>query len=363
MKKTAERIVWLDAVKGLVALTVVLGHICLYYYDAQAFPLQSGILLAISRVIYSFHMPLCLTASGIAFGLAYTRADGTLKFGRIKFQIANLLIIYVLWSFFYVLAEQLFASHLHTALSFSDLLWIPLRAVVQPYWYIYILILCYCLTILLWKRPPVFTLITVSICFYLLWSKDFLPESTVFELYPSFLFFSFGLALQQYRRLRELLCRSWMLLLLFALRIIMMGYEVYVEPGATLNWMAISLPGVLSELVISAALVGLFIRLSEKNLLHLLPWTGRYVLEIYVSHSFILTAVRILLPRLGVPGCAIHVGINFLFSVGTPIAASLVLRRIGLHDLFFRPMALWQKHRSRGEKPGQKPEDAPNPGK
>ena len=58
----------IDALRGLLMILVVLGHVIQYVYEPKDF--DNNILF---RVIYSFHMPLFMCVSGYVTGLRKKR--------------------------------------------------------------------------------------------------------------------------------------------------------------------------------------------------------------------------------------------------------------------------------------------------
>lgn len=84
----AGRVVLIDALKGLAAFLVVLGHIVTY--DAEFHRLYN--------VIYSFHMPLFMFLSGCTAVLSYHRNKGSDAAYLVK-RFVNIMVPYFVWAF------------------------------------------------------------------------------------------------------------------------------------------------------------------------------------------------------------------------------------------------------------------------
>lgn len=95
-KMVENRITWIDALKGVAIISVVLGHALLGYTEISAFPKSQENMQILRNWIYSWHMPLFIAISGCTFGLAY-RSSNTVKIPQIRKQIINLILIFLIF--------------------------------------------------------------------------------------------------------------------------------------------------------------------------------------------------------------------------------------------------------------------------
>lgn len=86
---TSGRVDWVDLLKGLAILLVVMGHMP---YDACSMALKTG--------IYSFHMPLFFVLAGYAAALSMSRSTSPLAFFRKR--LISVFLPYLCWSFMIV---------------------------------------------------------------------------------------------------------------------------------------------------------------------------------------------------------------------------------------------------------------------
>ena len=84
-----KRIIWIDTLKGLAILLVIMGHVC-----QMRFPV-SGKWLA--NIIYSFHMPLFLFLSGLFARKAVEAADKRQVKSFIIKKAKQLLVPFIIW--------------------------------------------------------------------------------------------------------------------------------------------------------------------------------------------------------------------------------------------------------------------------
>lgn len=84
-----KRIIWIDTLKGLAILLVIMGHVC-----QMRFPV-SGKWLA--NIIYSFHMPLFLFLSGLFARKAVEAVDKRQVKSFIIKKTKQLLVPFIIW--------------------------------------------------------------------------------------------------------------------------------------------------------------------------------------------------------------------------------------------------------------------------
>lgn len=84
--KPSVRIEWIDLLKGLAIILVVMGHMP---YDDSSVALKSG--------IYSFHMPLFFLLAGFTAALSMSRSGN--PWGFMRKRVVGIFIPYLVWSF------------------------------------------------------------------------------------------------------------------------------------------------------------------------------------------------------------------------------------------------------------------------
>lgn len=92
-----KRIIWIDTLKGLAILLVIIGHVC-----QMRFPV-SGKWLA--NIIYSFHMPLFLFLSGLFARKAVEAADKRQVKSFIIKKTQQLLVPFIIWMFLWCIIK------------------------------------------------------------------------------------------------------------------------------------------------------------------------------------------------------------------------------------------------------------------
>ena len=96
-KQASKRIEWLDALKGVAIIAVVFGHSLLGYTENNAFGEYNAFFFQLKNWIYIWHMPFFMCLSGFSFSLAYYR-DNKVDTLKVRKQILNLLLLYIMFS-------------------------------------------------------------------------------------------------------------------------------------------------------------------------------------------------------------------------------------------------------------------------
>lgn len=136
-----KRILWVDALKGFTIIFVIIGHVLLGYTNNNTFPLHQQLILKINYWIYSWHMPLFMAISGLAFKIAYLK-ENKLDKKRINKQILNLLLIFFIFQLGLCFLKIVFNNFVDSKMDFYSLvlnLFIPDNIM----WYVWVLLIYY----------------------------------------------------------------------------------------------------------------------------------------------------------------------------------------------------------------------------
>lgn len=334
------RIGYIDALKGFAILCVVLGHVADGYLDGNTYPEANQVLFDIFNTIYAFHMPLFMMISGYVYAVAYFDDAGRPDNRRIYRQIGNVAFVYVLFSVIFGLVKVAMSRYTNKPVVVTDIIMIWCKP-ISPYWYLYDLMLLYLIF-----KIPVFYKTNRNVLMFVLTVAAFCSNYVSIGWFqiPSILY----LALFFYMGFSNRVHSDWLFgkkrfaIVSFAVGIVLSiifwdknSYTVR-EKAVFLN--SIPVVNVFIALGLSLMLWYLFrnVRwLSENRLLTLL---GRYSLEIYVMHCFLTAGFRVAFSRVGVGNAYTSLALNFVLSTFIPLMAAIISKRLGIHDLLFRPV-------------------------
>ena len=338
--QNSKRIAYIDALKGFAILCVVLGHIA---SGSLWDPFTQTTYFFLYNIIYSFHMPLFILLSGETFYRAYCSSkyeNGQKK--RIGLQIARLSILYFLWSLILGLSRLLFAEAVNTPAAWTDIILIPVKS-IQLLWYIFVLIIFYLFFgIFQLERANMWVMLSVTFLFNL--GSYFLPPKYYFDVkhvfYNSFFFF-LGIVLakrwQKEISLKEHKIVRRVLLLLSAVSLILC--IVFWTPARYLNDRFL-----VNWFVAGSFSLSFYFLFKEVRWLgnsSFLGYLGKHSLEIYLIHTFVLSAIRYLLTKNGIAFPVVFIIIGLPCGVIIPLLISFVLRKLRLYNIFFNQLKLF----------------------
>ena len=334
-KQNGSRIIYLDALKGFAAVCVVLGHVVDGYVSGNTYPEATSVLGLIYDAIYAFHMPLFMMISGCVFAKIYLYNDENcvrVHGKKLKKQMGNVLCLYWIFCFLMWLFKMLFRSYVNTAVTWTDLLLLPVKA-IAPYWYLYVLLVLYVIFSLQKVRnasPKWLLALTAGICA----ASSFVPAVEAFEirqiLFYAF-FFYLGVVYAQkpeWMIFREKTGVVWMLAAAAVFAVFAWNGRSSVRKIPAVNMFV--------STGISLGLFAIF-RKTLNSRSGFTAFLGRNALEIYLLHCFLTAGLRTVFVKIGIDNAAISVLLNLAVSIAVCVGVSAVMKKIGWHRFLFKP--------------------------
>lgn len=341
-KAVSKRLNYIDALKGFAIVCVVLGHIGNGYMWGEN---ADEAYFFIYNITNAFHMALFMLLSGFVFSRAYCAApDGTVSFKKVFQQVLNLSIIYILWSLILGFSKLFLGSYVNEPVSLTDIIMIPVKP-IQLYWYIFVLIIFYVIFAYI-RKIKVNIWLLLAITLILCIASHFIPQHLIFDvkrlLYYSF-FFTFGMMLEiqkgraQSKTVRIFAGISATVLVMLAgtFYFIFWDRDIFLHDRFIVN--------IVIALGVSIAACFIFDKVSIIGNSRPLGYLGRHSLEIYLIHTFVISAVRALYSRIGVYDTAINLITCLILAVAVPLLISIIFRKIRIYDIFFSPVSLFKK--------------------
>lgn len=312
----------------------MIGHVVDGYISGGKYLSSVASEYGIYQVIYTFHMPLFFLISGFMFSLAYVDMGGKVKTQKLKTQLLDIVVVYVVFSALMVSFKVFCSSVVNTQASFDELLSIGWKP-VAVYWYLYVLALFYIVHILLVKCDKEILLAVGLFC--LSACATFLPFSHIFFLYQFVFclpFFFLGVVFH-----RDVCSPNWKLACLGLVASCTLLFLFWNHSTTSYDDFVHRLP-VVNTLVALGFCIFFWKAFSSVKWLDnkALETCGRYCLEIYVTHCFLTAGFRAVFVALGVTNFWLSLILNTILSTALPILFAMALERIGLHDLLFRPV-------------------------
>ena len=302
--------------------------------------------------IYSFHVPLLFVLSGICFSLAYSKGD-ELQVQKIRTTIKNNALLYLIWSFIFLLYKLVFSRFTIEKVSYKDALSIPIIA-QSSLWYIYILVIAYVLVVVAYKRKATKMLLQVIVfvaCILMPFNSR--PELEIYTIFRcGYIFFfiigmEFGKLFAYLDNITEINARQVIRNrlgtaagFLGVFSFIGLGYEHYYLKNRGFSrggWSDVPIVGLLQAVIFSSFIIVIAYMINNKRYkCSVLEYLGKNSLEIYILHMFIFTPVIKIFIRVQL-NYALVILITSVLTVSISLGISWILRKVGMWQLFFKP--------------------------
>lgn len=334
--KRTQRIEWLDMAKGVTMLFVVLGHITNGYLTAKQFREWKELICGVHYWIYSFHMPLFMILSGYMFYRAYC-VKREQKKQRYHLQMLNIGMLYFIFGLLKWTSQTLLVQFVAIPVTLEDLLYLGISP-LEELWYLYVMLFLYLIAYRL-ERIRISENIKLAgvLCMSYLgtampWTHRFPLDRILYYL----LYFYLGVFLA--KKTEVSLKKGWPLYAVVAA----LSAVWILRHGDIREVPALRIAAALS---LSLLFLSILMRerkesKTESRVHQVCCFLGRYSLEIYVLHCYVIAAGRAFLPKLGIRNLFVSVPILFVLAILLPLAGAMILKKTGLHAMFFRP-AYW----------------------
>ena len=339
-----NRLKYLDALKGFLVICVVLGHVIDGYLESAVFLGYEVPLFLVFNVIYSFHMPLCFMVSGYLYQLSYVNITGNIKKDKVCNHIKNLVSVYVIFSVFTWGMKLLMAGAVNHTVNVLDLLLI--WAIPMPtYWYLYVLIVFYLFfSVHKVREMQIKSLLWVFVIINII--SNCISGSLWFQIsrvaYYA-LFFYLGILRKKNKDFvlfqSRMCCVSGAIAILCALPFFLEGYRVSSIPIFN------TIVGFGFSNVLWFVFEKIFNLILKGRGGKILCTCGINMLEIYVTHVFVVAALRLLLLKMDINIIWICIPFNTILGTALPLVCSKFTKKYGLHNILFRPYSSMKKRK------------------
>jgi len=322
------RAVWVDYLKGIGIILVVIGHVAGGLNGAGIIPNSTTFDYSI-RWIYAFHMPLFFFASGLFACRSLARGRSQL----IKSKAMTLLYPYAVWTILQWLCHELMARYTNTAPESNQLI-VSLYAPYMNLWFLYALFLVFVIFagISLASADWRFLAVTGIALFAA-------AESGAFSFWPilnraadNFIFLAIGIAGARFILHRASTIAPLPAGVMAAAAMAAMSIFVWLHWDQKPETKLIpALLGILGTCLISLAV-------GRRRGAAAITFLGILSLEIYLAHGIVSTPVRIVLSRVfHVHSFAIYLAAGVAAGLLIPAAIGLSCARWNFPYLFVWP--------------------------
>ncbi len=333
------RLDWIDLAKGIAIILVVIGHVGASYNSANIYSHET-FLSILTKIIYSFHMPLFIFISGYLFSLKKIQNQ---SIEVIKILI-NYGVPYIFFSVLWIIFKFVFSSFINTTIDIKQILFIFVTP-VSFMWYLYAIMIMEIIQIFITKftNEKSFKLIHCAISavmillvhYYSSASVSFFSETMsisdfiISDIFKYYLYFLIGLYFgKSLVNIIQKNLKSYFIISTFGV-VTMIVCKIMNYNNILILNIFFAYVGILFIICVSIHL--------NKNLI--LNYIGKNTLPIYLLQGFIIAIVRIFNTKIGfndVLGIIPLIDCT-LFSLLMPIVIYQIFYRIKFIDFLFYP--------------------------
>ncbi len=320
---SSKREIWVDYIKVLACVLVVLGHFFQSMVKADIFP-ETKYHLWFDTTIYYFHVPLFFICSGYLYQ-KYSQVVSWESWRKnVVKKVINLGIPYFVFSILTWILKTLFADLTSNAIGgIVEVLFIN---PYSPYWYLYVLFIIFLLIPTMQSGKSLGILLAIAVIMKAIICA--LPRHPLWEIYAMYGLFSFtiwfvlgmGLAVIGSERIKG---RA----LGFVLIAVFIGLSIY-----TVNYSNDFIEFGMAVM----ACTGIFMTMVLMKGNNLLDKLAPYTMPVYLMHTLIAAPVRIALVKIGMMNSIIHVVAGLIASFVGPVIAIKIMAIIKL-DVLVNP--------------------------
>lgn len=353
MKKadTHERIVFIDILKSIACLCVLIGHVINgLIKDGLAVP---DFLRALNSYVYLFHVPCFFFASGYLY--ANTRVEAWSDYLRFIFKKLIVLgLPYVVCSVAYILFSSVMSADMHTAYSFEALLSLGVSPVAQ-YWYLYALFEIFLIVpvveFLFRRIDKKWILLGFVVCALLLQSDivciDYVMAYTCF-FYLGTYFNHKGVLEKECIRGKN---AAGLFLTCCAVSLgIYLLYHYISGTGSLIPEISYAIKELVRLLlVIGVAVSSVAIADMDGVARKFLLWLSQFSLYIYLFHTWFTGTLRVLLRKMGVTDCWVQTVCGIVFGLAGTLVMTAVIKKVMFFRFWFEPYHVLDTYKRRHE--------------
>ena len=336
MKKQRE--LWVDNVKVVACILVVLGHFFQSMTQADVLP-ANDLYQWFNQTIYYFHVPLFFICSGYLYQ-KLSVVDDVHSWG--KNVLKKLLVLgvpYFTFSFATWLLKTLFASSVNSQIGgLADTL---LLHPTSPYWYLYALFFLFLITPTFQTKRMASWGLIIALAFKVFEIIGGDGVQAVSYILSNEIWFVIGMCLSIFG-FRSSLNKVGLLVptigevLFLVLSVVV--YMVGIDQG-----IVSFLLGLLACGSIVVAIAKLY---EDKNQPVLFGILAKYTMPIFLMHTLFAAPLRSILMKIGIENAVIHVVLGLGISFAGPIIAAWIMKKTKWLEFFLYPNKILMKARS-----------------
>lgn len=336
----AGRLDWLDALKGFAIIAVVIGHVLLGFVENKAFPDVNQNMKSIMDWIYTWHMPLFFALSGFTYSLSCLNST-SINTKKIKIKALNLVAVYLFFSIALGGLKIVFAAFVDNPMDIEKFF----KGLLFPntlMWYLWVLAFYYVFFIKIIRIKS--NIILAFLFITMLFLGRIGDELTSLRLcVKNFLccagYFYIGIWIEKKRKIPQY----------FGLVSVLIagcfGFFYFAHYN-TFGFMPLVVRIILESLNAAAVTIlcfFIFMEYAVGSHFKVLRQWGVASLVIYLTHTYVVTAMKVVIIRIGFSNGFIAVISTWIVGMVIPYIIWKVSNRVRWIGYVFNPVKIFNR--------------------
>lgn len=330
MERAKQREIWVDNVKVIACILVVLGHFFQSMTQANVLP-ANDLYQWFNQTIYCFHVPLFFICSGYLYQKLSVVND-VHSWGRnVLKKLLVLGIPYFTFSLATWVLKTLFSSSVNSEIGgLVDTLFLH---PTSPYWYLYALFFLFLITPTFRNKTMAIGGLIVALAFKVLgifWSGY--GVQVISYILANEIWFGIGMCLSVFEFKKYLVKKSLITPISTGVIFLLLSIWVYM---IGLNHGVISfLLGLLACFSVVTLMAKIYENRGQSAAFGTL---AKYTMPIFLMHTLFAAPLRTVLFKLGIQNAVIHVLLGIAISFIGPVIAAVIMKKSKWLEFFLYP--------------------------
>lgn len=330
MERAKQREIWVDNVKVIACILVVLGHFFQSMTQADVLP-ENDVYQWFNQTIYYFHVPLFFICSGYLYQKLSVVND-VHSWGRnVLKKLLVLGIPYFTFSLATWVLKTLFSSSVNSEIGgLVDTLFLH---PTSPYWYLYALFFLFLITPTFRNKTMAIGGLIVALAFKVLgifWSGY--GVQVISYILANEIWFGIGMCLSVFEFKKYLVKKSLITPISTGVIFLLLSIWVYM---IGLNHGVISfLLGLLACFSVVTLMAKIYENRGQSAAFGTL---AKYTMPIFLMHTLFAAPLRTVLFKLGIQNAVIHVILGIAISFIGPMIAAVIMKKSKWLEFFLYP--------------------------
>lgn len=321
-----QREIWVDNVKVIACILVVLGH---FFQSTNVLP-ANDVYQWFNQTIYYFHVPLFFICSGYLYQKLSVVND-VHSWGRnVLKKLLVLGIPYFTFSLATWVLKTLFSSSVNSEIGgLGDTLFFQ---PTSPYWYLYALFFLFLITPTFCNRSMAMIGLLIAFVFKTLGIFGGYGVSVISYILSNEIWFVIGMCLSVFEFRKYLLKGNLITPIVTGVIFLLLSVWVYM---IGINHGVISfLLGLLACFSVVTLMAKIYENRGQSAAFGTL---AKYTMPIFLMHTLFAAPLRTVLFKLGIQNAVIHVILGIAISFIGPMVAAIIMKKSKWLEFFIYP--------------------------